>query len=84
MKDGVGVKNLRTYCHLVDGSCQDLDYATGKELISQLLSDDWGPPLQSFAIAAKADDGRVVTIAVPYDDSERVHVVIEQLDLSRV
>lgn len=69
--------NLRTYLPLVDGGQHPLEFDSGKEIIHELLSDDWGPPPTCFVIQATSADGRQVTISIPYSDSRTVGVRME-------
>ena len=71
------MENLRITAHLIDGGTQDFEYATGRELIESISHrGDWAAPPSALTIEATADDGRVVTITVPYDDRSRVYVSV--------
>ena len=72
------MENLRIYLPLVNGSQHALEFATGKELIHELISDDFGPPPRSLEIEARTKDGEKVTISIPYDDSNKVFVSVEK------
>jgi hypothetical protein len=70
------MKNLHISLPLVDGSCFPMDFASGKELIQTLISDDWGAPPRCLLIEARSDDGTTVVISVPYSDSDQVHISV--------
>ncbi len=63
-----GMKNLEVYLPLVNGDMFPLDYPTGRELIHDMLTDDWGPPPTALVFEAKTDDGKTVRISIPYDE----------------
>lgn len=69
------MKNLKISIPLVDGSLFPLDFKTGKELINNLITNDWAAPPRSIAIEAKTDDGKKVVINIIYDDSDNVSIV---------
>ncbi len=61
----------------MNGSQCALNYSTGKELIQKMVTDDSGPPPRCMVIEATTEDGKKVTISVPYDDRNRVTVSVE-------
>jgi hypothetical protein len=71
------MKNLKVFLPLRDGSVFDLNYANGKEMIHEMITDDWGAPPRSLVIEGTADDGKQVVISVPYTDSEEASVRIK-------
>lgn len=72
------MKNLQIYAPCVDDSQLDMEFESGKQLIQELLTDDWGAPPKSLCIEASMDNGTKVTISIPYTDSDRVSVSIEK------
>ena len=60
------MNNLRVSVRLVNGGAQDFDYTSGRELIESWLTDDWGAPPTFLDIEAKTEDGKKVTISIPY------------------
>ena len=71
------MQNLKIYLPLVDGALFPLDYETGRELIREMVGDDWGAPPHSMVFEATMDDGRTVRICVPYSDRTEASVTIE-------
>ena len=71
------MKNLRITVPLVNGDLFPLEFDSGKELIHTLVSDDWGPPPTCLRIEATTEDGKTVTISIPYSESNKVGVWIE-------
>jgi hypothetical protein len=71
------MENLRIYLPLVDDGQQPIDYPNGKALIEGMIGDDWGAPPKSLIFEATTDDGRTVSIIIPYKPVSRVSVVIE-------
>jgi hypothetical protein len=70
------MKNLSISLPLVNGSEARMDFASGKELIQTLISDDWGAPPRCLLIKARSDDGTTVVISVPYSDSDQAHISV--------
>jgi hypothetical protein len=62
------MKNLRVYLPIVNGQQHDLEYGSGKELIHEMLSDDWGAPPTGLVFEARTEDGRLIRIGIPYND----------------
>lgn len=64
------IKNLEISISLVDGGLMIYSelFTSGKELINTLISDDWGAPPLLLTITSKTDDGKTVTISIPYKD----------------
>ena len=71
------MRNFRISVRTVDGGVQDVTEDSGKELIHQLVSNDWAAPPTALEIVATTDDGQKVRITVPYTDDDRVSVSIE-------
>jgi hypothetical protein len=71
------MKNLRIYFPLVDGSVFHLKYDTGKQLIHEMVTDDWGAPPRSMVIEASTGDGRRVRISIPYSVSGGAFAEVE-------
>lgn len=71
------MKNLRMYLPLVDGGQYPLEFTTGKELIEELISDDWGAPPRFLVIESSTGDGKQVRIAIPFDQSSAASATIE-------
>jgi hypothetical protein len=72
------MKNLRIRLPLVDGSQLPLDFETAREIVHRLAGDDFGAPPHSLVIEAVTDDGRVVSIGFPYDNSQEAWVEIKE------
>lgn len=64
------MQSLRIGLPLVDGGHHALEYSSGKQLIHDWISDDWGAPPRSLTIEARTRDGQSVEIVIPYDDSD--------------
>jgi hypothetical protein len=77
-RKGDPMKNLRVYCPLVNGDQWTLDPESGKQLIHELITDDWGAPPTGLVFEASTSDGRTVRIIVPYDDVQPARAVIEE------
>jgi hypothetical protein len=72
------MKNLRVFAPLVGGGQMELeDCDTGSEVVRALFSHKWAAPPQSIVIEATANDGRIVRIIVPNDESDTVRVAVE-------
>lgn len=71
--------NISVKIPLVDGSVHEItrETETGKQFIQALFGDDWGAPPRSLVIKAVDDDGKAVTITIPYDNTRTVHVIVE-------
>jgi hypothetical protein len=72
------MKNLQISLPLVDGSSFPMDFASGKELIQTLISNDWGAPPRCLLIEAQSDEGIAVVISVPYSDSDQAHISVSK------
>ena len=69
---------IRVYMPLVDSGQQPLgEYTSGKQLIHELITDDFGKPPRSLCIEAQTEDGQSVTVTIPYDDCDTVSVRID-------
>lgn len=73
------MKNLRISVRLADGGDQSFDFRNGREVVEELLSDDWAAPPSTMTITAATEDGRLVTIGIPYGDHDEVSVRIENV-----
>ena len=75
------MNSISVLVRLVDGSLMQFDAALdllerlnalqaqglrGKQLIHQLLSDDWGPPPLFVEIVGTSHDGKQVKVQIPY------------------
>ncbi len=71
------MKNLSIYLTLVDGGQLPLNFSSGRELIHEMVSDDFAAPPRSlcFEIFDK-DKKKAITITVPYDDRDEVFMGI--------
>jgi len=76
------MKNLRISLPLVDGSVFPMEFDSGRELIQELVGDDWAAPPSCLRIEAMGDDGTTVVISVPYADSTHARVTIGTEDVS--
>jgi len=72
------MRNLKVSCPLVDGSLMPFEFANGRDLIHEFLTDDWGAPPRCLRIEAETQDGRTVIISIPYSDSDEASVKIEE------
>lgn len=70
------MKNLRISLPLADGGLFPMEFDTAKQIVQQIAGDDWAAPPRSLVIEAQADDGRVVSITIPYDNRREVSVRI--------
>jgi len=77
------MRNFQILFPLVDGSLMDFPCETGRQCIEALATDDWGAPPVSMDFEAIANDGRKVTISIPYSNSDKVHVSISEPDTRR-
>ena len=71
------MKNLKMSLPLVNGGLLPLDFETGKQLIQELISDDFGAPPRSLVIECTTEDNKTVTISIPYSDKNEVSVSID-------
>ncbi len=71
------MKNLDIFLPLVNGEQLPLYYRNGRELIHEMVSDDFSAPPHSLCFEAKTDDGKTVKITIPYSDSDKAYVTIE-------
>ena len=71
--------NLNIFLPLVDGSLMDINegWESGKEIIHDLISDDFGPPPNRLCIEVTTESGKKVCIHVPYDESSNASVTID-------
>ena len=77
MVAGTGVKNLRIYATLVDGEQLELhDCPTGGDVVRALLHQ--GDRAKALVIEATDNDGHVVRIVVPADDTDTARVSISR------
>ena len=67
---------FRAVMHFVDGSVQDFEYTDGQDLIHSWISDDWGAPPTALVLRARTEDGRLVSINIPYDPRGSVMAAI--------
>ena len=74
------MQNLKVSCSFVDDSDMPFEFYNGRELIQKFLSDDWAAPPKCLRIEAESQDGRRVIISIPYSDSDKVSVNIEEND----
>lgn len=73
------MKNLKFGLPKVNNDYHPLEYASGKELIIDLLTDDWGAPPRALVLEAKTKDGETVRISIPYDDDSPAYAFIEKV-----
>ena len=73
--DGESMENVRFGVCMVDGSYHPLGPTSGADIIDA-ISDDWGKPVTAYVIDAETDDGRLVTISIPYNKSRRAFIRI--------
>jgi len=71
------MKNLKMSLPLVNGGLLPLDFDTGKQLIQELISDDFAAPPRSLVIECTTVDKKTVTISIPYSDKDEVRVSID-------
>lgn len=64
---------------LVDGSeyGHSPEYASGKEFIDKVISDDIKPPPRHLVIESVTGDGRPLRIVVPYSATEAITVLVD-------
>ncbi len=68
---------IRVYMPLINGDQQPLaECSSGKELIHELITDDFAAPPRCLCIEAKDGDGKTVTLTIPYDDRDTVSMKI--------
>jgi len=70
------MKNLRVFLPIVNGQQHDQEYESGRHLIHEMLTDDWGAPPTGLVFEAKTTDGRTVQIVIPYDDVSPAHAIV--------
>lgn len=70
------MRNLHIYLPLADGGELPLAYPTGRELIKGMVSDDIASPPRALCIEATTDDGKRVTITIPYTDIDAAIVAV--------
>lgn len=70
------MRNLEISLPLVDGGLFPLEYSSGKELIHEMVSDDWGAPPRCMVIRSKTADGQTVEISIPYDETGAASAII--------
>lgn len=73
------MENISINIPLVNGDLHEMtrETDTGKQLIQALFGDDWGAPPRSLVIKAVGEDGKKVTITIPYDNTKTVLVAVE-------
>ena len=71
------MRNLSITVRTVDGGAHDLEYVTGRELINEMVSDDWGAPPTSLVFRGVAESGSRISITIGYDDSDEAFVEVE-------
>jgi hypothetical protein len=71
------MKNLQVSLPLVDGGLLPVSVDSGREFIHRLAGDDFGPPPVRLILKARTDEGRTVTISIPYDDDGAAYAAIE-------
>ena len=73
------MKNFELSLPLVNGELQDIfcGDVSGKEVVHELITDDFGPPPKSMDITVTTESGKKVKLVVPYDDDSNVVVLID-------
>lgn len=71
------MRNLDIFLPLVNGERLPLNYRNGRELIHEMVSDDFDAPPHSLCLEATTDDGKTVRITIPYNDSDKASVIFE-------
>jgi hypothetical protein len=73
------MKNLEISLPLVNGDLMDVfdDEISGKEIIHELITDDFGAPPSYMRIQITTDSGKVVALCIPYDDTSDASVSID-------
>lgn len=70
------MKNLDIFLPLVNGEQLPLNFPNGRELIHKMVSDDFAAPPLSLCFEATTDDGKIVRITIPYNESNKASVII--------
>lgn len=73
------MKNLRIFLPIVNGSEFEINFANGRELINELISDDFAAPPNALCIEVISQEGKTITITIPYDDRDEAFVRIEDI-----
>ena len=71
------MKNFKMYLPLVSGDLLPYEFDSGKQLIHDIFSDDFGAPPKCLVIECTTKDNKTVTISIPYSASNEVRVDIE-------
>ena len=73
------MKNFELSLPLVDGSMLDIYYGntSGKEIIHELITDDFGAPPRSMEITVTIESGKKVKVYIPYDNDSDASVIID-------
>lgn len=72
------MKNLEIYLSLVNNGRLPLNYNSGKDLIRDWISADIVPDPVGLCIKVKTNEGRSVTLVIPYSNSGEVFVEIDE------
>lgn len=72
--------NIKIRIPLVDGSeyVYSPEYASGKDFINSVVTDDWGPPPRHMIIESTTSDGRPLRIVIPYSTTEGISVIVDE------
>ena len=68
---------IRVQMPFINGGEDKWEFSSGKELIHELITDDFGVPPKYLSFEAKDEQGQMVTVTIPYDDRDTVSVKIK-------
>lgn len=73
------MKNFELSLPLVNGGMYDIYYGdtSGKNVIHELITDDFGAPPRSMEITVTTESGKKVKIYIPYDHENDASVIID-------
>lgn len=71
------MKNLKFGVHKVNGDYHPFEFTSGRELIVELLTDDWGAPPRGLVIEAMTKEGQSVRISIPYDEDSPASAFVD-------